>query len=145
MTGPVARINLEALRHNLYRVRELAPGRPVVVAIKANAYGHGLVESAQVLVDADAYGVARVEEGLQLRRAGISKTIMVLEGFSSQAELMLCQGRGFELVIHDTSQITQLENYCSTARPHHMTKDVSPFVVWIKIDTGMHRIGIPPE
>ncbi len=145
MTGPVARINLDAMRHNLSRVRELAPGCPVVVAIKANAYGHGLVESAQALVDADAYGVARVEEGLQLRRAGISKKIMVLEGFASQAELMLCQGRDFELIIHDLSQITQLENYCSTARPHHVTKDESPFVVWIKIDTGMHRIGIPAE
>jgi alanine racemase len=145
MTGPVARIDLDALRHNLSRVRELAPGCPVVVAIKANAYGHGLIESAQALADADVYGVARVEEGLQLRRAGISKKIMVLEGFASQAELMLCQGRGFELVIHDLSQITQLENYCSPVRSHHMSQDTSPFAVWIKIDTGMHRIGIPPE
>ena len=141
MTGPVARIDLDALRHNLSRVRELAPGSPIVVAIKANAYGHGLIESAQALADADAYGVARVEEGLQLRRHGISKKIMVLEGFASQAELMLCQGRGFELIIHDLSQITQLENY----RSHQASQDTPPFAVWIKIDTGMHRIGIPPE
>ncbi len=145
MTGPVARINLDAMRHNLSRVRELAPGSPVVVAIKANAYGHGLIESAQALADADAYGVARVEEGLQLRREGVSKKIMVLEGFSSHAELMLCQGRDFELVIHDISQITQLVNYRSVVRSHHASQDDSPFVVWIKIDTGMHRIGIPPE
>jgi alanine racemase len=145
MTGPIARINLDAIRHNLSRVHELAPGRPVIVAIKANAYGHGLIESAQALADADAYGVARVEEGLQLRRHGISKKIMVLEGFASQTELMLSQDKDFELVIHDISQITQLENYCTPVRPHHVTKDDSPFVVWIKIDTGMHRIGIPPE
>ena len=145
MTGPVARINLDALRHNLSRVRELARGCPVVVAIKANAYGHGIIESAQALVDADAYGVARVEEGLQLRREGITKKIMVLEGFASQAELNLCQGRGFELVIHDSSQITQLENYLTSEHSLHASQDNSPFVVWIKIDTGMHRIGIPPD
>ena len=145
MTGPVARINLDAMRHNLSRVRELAIGCPVVVAIKANAYGHGLIESAQALVDADAYGVARVEEGLQLRRHGITKKIMVLEGFSSQAELMLCLGRDFELVIHDLSQITQLENYFSSAHNPPELRGHPVIAVWLKVDTGMHRIGIHPE
>ncbi len=145
MTGPVARIDLDAMRHNLFRVRELAIGCPVVVAIKANAYGHGLIESAQALVDADAYGVARVEEGLRLRREGISKTIIILEGFSSQAELRLCQGRGFELVIHDLSQITQLENYFKSARTPPELHGHPLLVLWLKVDSGMHRIGIAPE
>lgn len=145
MTGPVARINLDAMRHNLSRVRELAPGCPVIAAIKANAYGHGLIESAKALVDADAYGVARVEEGLQLRRESITKKIIILEGFSSQAELRLCQGKDFELIIHDDSQITQLENFCSSEKSQHVLQNDSQFFVWIKVDTGMHRIGIPPE
>ena len=145
MTGPVARIDLDAMRHNLSRVRELAPGRPVVAAIKANAYGHGLIESAQALVDADAYGVARVEEGLQLRRHGITKKIIILEGFSSQAELMLCRDSDFELVIHDISQVAQLENYFTTARNRPELRAHPVVALWLKVDTGMHRIGIPPE
>ena len=145
MTGPVARINLDAMRHNLSRVRELAIGCPVVVAIKANAYGHGLVESAQALVDADAYGVARVEEGLQLRRHGITKKIIILEGFSGQAELMLSMGRDFELVIHDLSQITHLESYFKSARTPRELRGHQDIAVWLKVDTGMHRIGMPPD
>lgn len=145
MTGPVARINLDAMRHNLSRVRELVPGSPVIAAIKANGYGHGLVESARALIDADAYGVARVEEGLQLRRHGITKKIVILEGFASQAEIRLCQGRGFELVIHDLSQVSQLENYFASIRAPHQLRDLPSFVIWLKIDTGMHRIGLPPD
>ena len=143
MTGPVARIDLDAMRHNLSRVRELAPGCALVAAIKANAYGHGLIESASALTDADAYAVARVEEGLQLRREGITKRVMVLEGFASQAELRLCIGRNFDLVIHDCSQIEQLENYLATARAPAGSRGHTQLALWLKIDTGMHRIGVP--
>ncbi|MEN8214717.1 MAG: alanine racemase, partial [Pseudomonadota bacterium] len=145
MTGPVARINLDALRHNLSRVRELTPGCPVAVAIKANAYGHGLTESALALADADAYAVARVEEGLRLRREGIIKKIIVLEGFASQAELRLSHERDFELVIHDLSQVAQLEAYCASLRTPRELRDHQGFALWLKIDTGMNRLGFPPE
>ncbi len=63
-------INRRALRHNLQRLRELAPASKLVAVVKANAYGHGLLETARTLTDADAFGVARLEEALRLRAGG---------------------------------------------------------------------------
>jgi calcineurin-like phosphoesterase len=65
-------INRRALRHNLQRLRELAPASKLVAVVKANAYGHGLIETARTLPDADAFGVARLEEALRLREAGVA-------------------------------------------------------------------------
>lgn len=74
-------INRRALRHNLQRLRELAPASKLVAVVKANAYGHGLLETARTLPDADAFGVARLEEALHLRAGGITQPILLLEGF----------------------------------------------------------------
>ncbi|XIV53058.1 alanine racemase [Escherichia coli] len=76
-------INRRALRHNLQRLRELAPASKMVAVVKANAYGHGLLETARTLPDADAFGVARLEEALRLR-AGESPNLY----FYSKAFLM---------------------------------------------------------
>lgn len=133
MTSPVARINLPALRHNLDRVKEVATGCRVIAAIKANGYGHGLVEVARALAGADAFAVARVEEALQLRHAGFDGKIMVLEGFNSQPELLLCRDSDLDLVIHDRFQLQLLDKLPAGA---------SPLRLWVKIDTGMHRIGL---
>ncbi len=75
-------VNRRALRHNLQRLRELAPASRLVAVVKANAYGHGLLETARTLPDADAFGVARLEEALLLRAGGITQPILLLEGFS---------------------------------------------------------------
>ena len=136
MTTPVARINLAALRHNLDRVRQVATGCRVIAAIKANGYGHGLIQVARVLSDADALAVARVEEALQLREAGFEKRIMVLEGFNSLPELMLCRHSDLDLVIHDRFQLQLLEK---------LPEGQVPLRVWVKIDSGMHRIGIQTD
>lgn len=77
-------INRRALRHNLQRLRELAPASKLVAVVKANAYGHGLLETARTLPDADAFGVARLEEALRLRAGGITQPILLLEGFLKQ-------------------------------------------------------------
>ncbi len=69
-------INRRALRHNLQRLRELAPASKLVAVVKANAYGHGLLETARTLTDADAFGVARLEEALRLRAGGIAQPIL---------------------------------------------------------------------
>lgn len=133
MTSPVARINLSALRHNLDRVKEVATGCRVIAAIKANGYGHGLVEVARALAGADAFAVARVEEALQLRHSGFDGQIMVLEGFNSLPELLLCRDSDLDLVIHDRFQLQLLDKLPAGA---------SPLRLWVKIDTGMHRIGL---
>lgn len=103
--------------------------------IKANAYGHGLVATAHALASADAFGVARLEEGLALREAGIDARIVLLEGVFSSAELSAATRARFEIVVHTFEQIAMLETNADTVPSH----------VWVKIDTGMNRLGFRPE
>ena len=72
-------IDTRALRHNLRTIRDRAKGARVMAVVKANAYGHGLIPTALALADADAFAVARLEEGLALRAAGITQPIVLLE------------------------------------------------------------------
>lgn len=74
-------INRRALRHNLQRLRELAPASKLVAVVKANAYGHGLLETARTLTDADAFGVAPTGRGAAPASGGIAQPILLLEGF----------------------------------------------------------------
>src|SRR5687767_15118110 len=97
-----------ALRHNLAAVRRLAPNSRVMAIIKANGYRHGLVAVAKALADADAFGVARLEEGLALREAGIEKTIVLLEGVFTRNELNAAALAKFEIVVHTVLQIELL-------------------------------------
>ncbi|HKE95324.1 MAG TPA: alanine racemase, partial [Povalibacter sp.] len=131
MIFPAATIDGEALRHNLAAVRRIAPASRVLAVIKANAYGHGIVETARALYPADAFGVARIGEGLALRAAGIRAPILLLEGVFSQDELQRAAAEQFELVIHEFTQVALLEQPGLTHR----------FVVWIKLNTGMNRLG----
>ncbi len=98
-------INRRALRHNLQRLRELAPASKLVAVVKANAYGHGLLETARTLPDADAFGVARLEEALRLRAGGITKPILLLEGFFDAADLPVISAQQ----LHTAVQPEQLE------------------------------------
>ncbi|CAM5200762.1 alanine racemase [Alishewanella longhuensis] len=131
---PVAQINLAALQHNLQRVRELAPNSQVLAVLKANAYGHGLVRVAQALTEADAFAVARIDEALALRTAGIVKPIVLLEGFYEAAELPVLLANNLQTVVHNELQLNALEQ----------TSLDGQLKVWLKIDTGMHRLGIEP-
>lgn len=128
-------INLTALRHNLQRVHQAAPGCRVMAAIKANGYGHGLVRVAQALKDSDSFGVACLDEALRLRAAGITAPITLLEGFFHADELPLIEQHQLDLLLHHEHQIAALER--ATLR--------TPIRVWLKIDTGMHRLGVSPE
>ena len=130
-----ALIDSAALRHNLGTIRAYAPGSKVMAVIKANAYGHGLVSTALALGDADAFAVARMEEGIALRSAGVRAPIVLLEGVFSAEQLAEAAHHRFELVVHDPLQIKLLEAH----------RDARRFVVWIKMDTGMNRLGFRPE
>lgn len=130
-----AQVRAGALRHNLGKIQRHAPDYRVMAVIKANGYGHGLVTVARALSAADAFAVARVEEALRLRSAGIDKPIVLLEGIFGSEDLELSAKHQFELVVHCEEQIRLLSDaYPST-----------PVNVWLKIDTGMHRLGIAPE
>ncbi|PWC15768.1 alanine racemase [Brenneria roseae subsp. americana] len=135
MKTATAVISRRALRHNLQRVRQLAPESRLVAVVKANAYGHGLVEAAQTFHDADCYGVARLSEALTLRAAGITKPILLLEGFFSADDLPLLATHQLETAVHSPEQLAALEQ---ADLPH-------PIRVWMKLDTGMHRLGVLPE
>lgn len=82
MKAATALIDRRALRHNFQQIRSFAPHSRLIAVVKANAYGHGLLETANTLHQADCYGVARIGEALMLRSGGIVKPILLLEGFS---------------------------------------------------------------
>ncbi len=132
---PVITVDAAALRNNLAVVRRFAPTARVIAAVKANAYGHGLIHAARALADADAFGVARVEEALSLRAARISHPIVVLEGAFDATQLDAAAGHDLQLVVHCFEQIAMLEQYAGAHR----------FAVWLKLDTGMNRLGFRPE
>jgi alanine racemase len=132
MTRPArAGIDLPALRHNYQRARQAAPHSRVMAIVKANAYGHGLVRVAQTLADCDAFGVACVEDAIALREAGCNRRIVLLEGIFSADELDQVSIHALDTVIHHATQIAFLEQ-CRLTRP---------LDVWVKVDTGMHRLG----
>ncbi len=85
----------------LSRAREAAPTRRVIAIIKADGYGHGLSRAASALAEADAFGVACLEEGSRLRAAGLEKRILLLEGFFSADELSVTSRLGLDLVVHN--------------------------------------------
>ncbi len=135
MRPACAVLDAGALRTNLEVVRRHAPGARVMAVAKANGYGHGLVFAARALENADAFGVASLEEGLELREAGIRQKICLLEGFFDPAEIGALIEFGLDPVLHEDYQVEALER----ASPE------GPLDVWVKIDTGMHRLGFPVE
>src|SRR6266436_4190462 len=156
-----ATIDTGALRHNLNVVRQWAPKSRVMAVIKANAYGHGLVAVARALESADAFAVARVDEGLTLRAAGINTLTVLLEGVFDREQLDAAAGANFELVVHASEQIELLrtaaagalsgerslensaamlsfpEHQADWVRPGLLLYGVSPFTGSIGADYGL--------
>lgn len=133
---PVATINPAALRHNLSRVRQLAPDSRVMSVIKADAYGHGVLTAAEALTDSDAFAVARLSEGVLLREHGIEKPIVLLEGVNSEADFITAARYDLSPLIHLHTQI-QLLQRIKLPKPLQFN--------WLMVDSGMHRLGISPE
>ncbi|MFC4860280.1 alanine racemase [Pseudomonas sp. JS3066] len=129
-----ALIDLEALRHN-YRLAREVSGAKALAVVKADAYGHGAVRCAQALEsEANGFAVACIEEALQLRAAGIRKPILLLEGFFEADELELIQEHDFWTVVHSSWQLEAIER----------TNLHKSLTVWLKLDSGMHRVGLHP-
>jgi alanine racemase len=131
-----ATINLDAFRHNYLLAKSMAPDQRAIAIIKANGYGHGAVELAKFLeADADAFGVACIEEAVELREAGINAPILLLEGFFSADELDYISTHNLWCAVHSAEQIDQIA----------ATRLTAPINVWLKMDSGMHRLGMAPE
>ena len=128
-------LNLDAVQHNLQTVRSYAPHAKVMAVIKANGYGHGLLRIAGALQNADGFAVARVDEGIRLRKAGIKTRIAVLEGFTCAEELDELVAFQLDAVVHS---FTQLEIFESRS-------EQGQIAIWLKLDTGMNRLGFKPK
>ena len=127
-----ALIDVQGLRHNYRLARELSGARALAV-IKADAYGHGALRCAEALAGlADGYAVACIEEALELRNAGISAPILLLEGFFDSSELALIDQHRLWCVVHAPWQLAIIEQ----------ARLQQPLNVWLKLDSGMHRVGL---
>ncbi len=125
-------IDIAALKHNLSRIRLFAPTSNVMAVIKANAYGHGAVCVSNALDDlVDGFGVASVDEGVTLRRAGVKSPITILSAFYLRDEVEALSKFNLTPVIHSVEQEQLLLDYLDN------TLDV-----WLKLDSGMHRMGL---
>lgn len=123
-------IHLSAIEHNYRLAKKQAPNAEAYAVIKANAYGHGLLDVAQSLSHVvDGFAVACVDEAMQLRNGDVQSPIMVLEGAYDQSECLLAEAKNLELVIHQPQQVQWLANVQRSMK------------VWIKVDTGMNRLG----
>lgn len=128
-------LDISALQHNFNRVRQLAPGKKILAMVKANAYGHGAIKIARGLIDADAFGVACINEAIQLRDHGIAQPIVLMQGINHSDDVSQLNSYQLQMVLHDWSQLEILKQQPLT----------HPLVIWIKLDTGMHRLGFPVE
>jgi alanine racemase len=130
----LAVVDLAAVRHNLEVAAGCAPGTRILAVIKANAYGHGAVEVARAIGGGvDAFAVARVDEAMELRDSGIGSPILLLEGPLFEDDIEAAARHGLWLMLTTREQIDMLDR----ARPP------APITVWLKLDSGMHRLGLP--
>jgi alanine racemase len=130
-----ATIHIEALRHNLAQIRHLAPHSKVMAVVKADGYGHGLERVARALEGADAFGVAALSDAERLRAAGLSQRIVLLSGIDEADDLAAIRRLSLDIVLHHDSQLALLQN----------DQHQEPIRVWLKLDTGMHRLGFAAE
>lgn len=127
----IAHIDLSALKHNLARVREMAPHSAVMAVIKADAYGHGL-ERVVGAIEPDQFCVATLGEAERVRDAGWRGALLLLEGFANREEMDLARRLECELVVHNPAQLNRLQDDRPWSRR-----------LWLKLDSGMHRLGFP--
>lgn len=130
-----ATVSHQALAHNLNVVKQLAPHSKVMAVVKANGYGHGLFNVAHGLNAADGFAVLGLNEAIDLREAGFTQTILLLEGVFDVRELNIAASYHVDIVVHNAQQISMLEN----------AGLIAPIHVHLKMNTGMNRLGFTPK
>lgn len=126
-------IDFNALKHNLSVVRRYSSNAKIVAVIKANAYGHGMLAVADYLMNSvDAFAVACLQEAEYLRSKGVQAPLVVLQGFHSENQLKKCFELNLQPVCHQRWQVDMLSQ----------AKTQKSLNAWLKVDTGMHRLGI---
>ena len=132
---PRAEVSCSALKANLAKLKQIAPNSKIMAVVKANGYGHGLLNVAGCLPNADGFGLARLKEALMLREGGIEQKLLLLEGVFHKNDLPTLVKYQIDTVVHHESQIDMLEQ----------VELEKPINVWLKVDSGMNRLGIQPE
>lgn len=131
----LATISYSALQHNLAVVKQHAPRSKIMAVVKANGYGHGLINVAHGLNAADGFAVLGLNEAIDLRESGFEQVILLLEGVFSEAELIVAASFNISIVVHAAPQLEMLER-AKLARPLH---------IHLKLNTGMNRLGFRPK
>ena len=127
-------IDSEALQYNLNRVKQLAPTAKIVSMVKANAYGHGVKDCLAALASTDAFGVACLEEALEIRELGYQQPITLIEGIFSAEEMQIVIDQNIEIIVHHQQQLDWL-------RAHKDAYIAKNLKVWVKLNSGMNRLG----
>lgn len=129
----IARIDLDAVRHNYRRACEQAGQARAMAVVKADGYGHGIGAIARALAgEAPCFAVACLEEAEAIRAQGLDHPVVLLQGVHARDDLHICQHHGFEPVMHSPEQLEWLEETAVS------------LVIWLKLNTGMNRLGFPP-
>lgn len=132
---PTAYINIANLEANYSKLRSMSGGKRIIAVIKANAYGHGLCEVASILTQAEAFAVARIQDAVRLRQHGIKQRIIVLTGVYTAADLKIAEQHAIDVVVHTKQHLQFLQD----------SKSEQKIDIWLKVDTGMHRLGFFPD
>jgi alanine racemase len=127
-------IDSAALQYNLNRVKQLAPNAKIVSMVKANAYGHGVQDCLAALGETDAFGVACLQEALEIRELGYQQPITLIEGIFSADEMQIVIDQNIEVVIHHQAQVEWL----LANKDAYNNKNLK---VWVKLNSGMNRLG----
>ena len=140
MARPIqAHIDLAAMESNLRVARRTTPAR-IMSVIKADGYGHGVMRAAEALAATDGYALLDIQDAVRLRDAGYRQTILLLEGFFSAEELSGIAEYDLATVIHSQWQIAMLDAY-----PGPMKSGKGTLDVWLKVNSGMNRLGFAPQ
>ena len=127
-------IDSQALQYNLNRVKQLALNAKVVSMVKANAYGHGVKDCLAALSATDAFGVACLQEALEIRELGFNQPITLIEGVFSLDEMSIVTAQNIEVVVHHQAQVDWLLEH----KADYIAKGLK---VWVKLNSGMNRLG----
>ena len=127
-------IDSKALQYNLNRVKQLAPTAKIVSMVKANAYGHGVKDCLTALANTDAFGVACLEEALEIRELGYQQPITLIEGIFSAEEMQIVIDQNIEIVVHHQQQLDWLR----AQKDAYIAKNLK---IWVKLNSGMNRLG----
>ena len=128
-----ATTSIAALAHNLRLVRQAAPASKVWAVVKANAYGHGLLGAIEGFAEADGMALLEFEGASMLREAGWTRPILMIEGAFAPADVALASRLALSLVVHNEEQVQWLQAHRG-----------APLAVFLKINTGLNRLGVPP-